>query len=156
MPRMRPRFRANYLLRRLSMKSWHDLETYSPVPLNNGPHAYAEQAEILLWTYALGDGPIGVWDVTADPAMPGDLLNILVSDCEFWWHNGGTFDRVILANVMPGAYCPMARNQWRDTMVQALCHGLPGKLETLCEILKLDDDTAKDKRGKQLIQMFCK
>ena len=40
-------------------------------------------------------------------------------------------------------------------MVQALAHGLPGSLGALSEIFKLGDN-AKDKRGKQLIQMFCK
>jgi len=40
-------------------------------------------------------------------------------------------------------------------MVQALCHGLPGSLATLCDIFRLDADKAKDKRGRQLIRMFC-
>jgi DNA polymerase len=49
----------------------------------------------------------------------------------------------------------MEDHKHRDTMVQALCHGLPGSLSALCEIFKLDADVAKDKRGKQLIRMFC-
>ena len=35
-------------------------------------------------------------------------------------------------------------------------HSLPGKLATLCEVLKVPADQAKDKEGKQLIQLFCK
>jgi DNA polymerase bacteriophage-type len=41
-------------------------------------------------------------------------------------------------------------------MVQALAHGLPGSLDKLSGILGLDADQAKDKRGRQLIQLFCK
>jgi DNA polymerase len=137
------------------MKSWHDLETYSEVPITNGTHSYAEKAEILLWTYAVEDGPVQVWDLTAEPGIPSGLSDILVSDMECWWHNGGMFDRVILKHAFPFAD-PIQRDRWRDTMVQALCHGLPGSLGTLCEIFNLPTDVAKDKRGKQLIQMFCK
>lgn len=46
--------------------------------------------------------------------------------------------------------------RWEDTMVQALSHSLPGSLDSLCEIFKIDQDKAKDKAGKQLIQLFCK
>src|SRR5690606_24123352 len=46
--------------------------------------------------------------------------------------------------------------RWEDTMVQALSHSLPGALGSLCEIFGLEADVAKDKAGKQLIQLFCK
>src|SRR5690606_33963784 len=42
------------------------------------------------------------------------------------------------------------------TMAQAYAHSLPGSLGDLCEILNVDTDKAKDKAGKQLIQLFCK
>ena len=139
------------------MKSWHDLETYSPLNLLKvGAHAYAEKAEIMLWAYALEDGPVKVWDRTLDKKMPDDLCTIMSGESELWWHNGGMFDRVVISHDLNYFYRDIDPTRWRDTMVQALCHGLPGKLDTLCEIFKLGDDQAKDKRGKQLIQRFCK
>lgn len=135
------------------MKLWWDLETYSETPINDGAHRYAEKAEILLFAWAVDDGPTECWDLTTQPMPPLFLSTIAACD-EWWGHNSGGFDRVILKHCAPDLMLDEAKH--RDTMVQALCHGLPGKLDTLCEIFKLSTDVAKHKRGKQLIQMFCK
>ena len=133
-------------------KLWLDLETYSEVPITHGTHVYAAGAEIMLLAWALGDGPVGVVDLTADPQFPSALGNALVDDTvEIWAHNTG-FDRT----VMNRRGLPTDPLRWRDTMVQALSHGLPGGLGALCEILKLPSDQAKDKEGKRLVQLFCK
>ena len=137
------------------MKLWCDIESYSEIPIKNGAHAYAEKAEVLLFAYAIDDGPVQVWDCTAQKEPPEELLIAFRQAHEYWWHNGGMFDRVVLAWAMPKIYGRMPPVLWRDTLVQALSHGLPGKLDTLCEIFKLDASDAKDKRGKQLIRMFC-
>lgn len=136
------------------MKLWLDTETFSEVPIANGTHAYAEHAEIMLMTWAVDDGPVQCWDATKDP-QPTDLGWAVSRADEHWWQNGGMFDRVILKHAMPGWYAGIPEHKWRDTMVQALAHGLPGSLGALSEIFKLGDN-AKDKRGKQLIQLFCK
>jgi hypothetical protein len=39
----------------------------------------------------------------------------------------------------------LPRERWRDTMVKALAHSLPGSLGDLCDILKIPTDKAKDK-----------
>jgi DNA polymerase len=135
------------------MKLWWDLETYSEIPITDGAHKYAEAAEVLLFAWAVDDGPVQCWDATYTP-MPGELIEAVQDADEFWGHNSGMFDRVVLKHALPYFMADEARH--RDTMVQALCHGLPGKLDTLCEIFKLDTDIAKHKRGKQLIQLFCK
>lgn len=131
-----------------------DLETYSTVPIKNGVHAYAEGAEILLCAYAFDDGAVQVWDATADHTMPKDLYyafkNPKVKNIGF---NCGGFDRIILKYAR-GMNIGVAN--MHDVMVQALSHALPGKLETLCEALGLTTDQAKDKRGRQLINLFCK
>lgn len=148
---------------------WLDLETYSEVPITHGTHAYAEKAEVLLFAYALDDEPAQVIDLTApgfarsgelfappvDPrVMVGAILHAAIQQgAEVWAHNSH-FDRTVLRWVF-GDLCPPV-HQWRDTMVQALAHSLPGKLDTLCAVLKVPTDKAKDKRGKQLIQLFCK
>jgi len=137
-------------------KLWWDLETYSEVPINNGTHAYAEGAEVMLWVWAVDDGPVRFWDLTTGAPMPQDLTTALTECGEYWGQNSGMFDNTILRHALPDVYVMMPRNKHRDLMVQALCHGLPGSLDKLCEIFKLPEDIAKQKRGKQLIQLFCK
>jgi len=135
-------------------KLWLDLETYSGTPLNNGTHQYAEHAEVMLFAWAIDDGPIDVWDVTAGGQAPQELIDAINdTDVEVWAHNSH-FDRTVLRHAMPSCYPDLLR--WRDTMVQALTHGLPGGLAILCEIFKVPTDKAKDKAGKALIQLFCK
>lgn len=136
------------------MQLWLDLETYSPTPITNGSHKYAEQAEVMLFAWAIDDGPIDVWDVTAGGAAPRLLIDAINDPAvEVWAHNSH-FDRTVLGHAMRDARPPLSR--WRDTMVQAMAHGLPGKLAELCEVLKLPTDKAKDKAGKALINLFCK
>lgn len=134
------------------MRLWLDLETYSETPIKNGTHRYAENAEILLFAYALDDGPVHVWDVTDGSPMPADLRHALATADEVWAHNSG-FDRTVIRNVMPDLCPPIER--WRDTMVQAMAHSLPGALGTLSEVMGLSEDDAKDARGKALVRLFC-
>lgn len=133
-------------------KLWLDEETYSEVPIANGSHAYAEKVEIMLVAWAIDDGPISVWDRTLDKRIPAELRTAMLDPTvEVWAHNSH-FDRTMARwNKMP---IPIER--WRDTMVQAMAHGLPGGLDQLCNILQVPTDKAKDKAGKALIQLFCK
>lgn len=149
--------------------TYGDLETFSPTPITSGVHRYAEQAEIMIRALALDDGPILVRDLTpggADWLLDGENLTpaptgyvvaaeaeLYTGDGEIYFHNSA-FDRTILRHVMPHLCPPLHR--WRDTMVQAMAHGLPGKLADLCDALKLPTDQAKDKAGKALIQLFCR
>jgi len=132
-------------------KLWIDLETYSEVPITNGTHRYAVEAEVMLFAWALDDEPVNVWDATAEPAMPQELKTWLASADEVWAHNS-QFDRTVMGYA---GWAPHI-GRWRDTMVQALSHGLPGALGTLCEVLRVPTDQAKDKEGKRLVQLFCK
>ena len=151
-----------------------DLETYSEVPIKDGTHKYAESAVIMLWSYALDDGPVKVWDTGAQQvhyfepllgewvtedcgAMPDDLFahltdrSILVN-----FHNVG-FDRTILRHAGSVVERNVAADisRWRCTMAQALAHSLPGGLEKLCEILDVEQDKRKLKIGKELVRLFC-
>lgn len=143
------------------MKLWLDLETYSEVPITHGTHAYAEAAEVMLFAWAIDDSPVQVWDCTRMENMPAELEAALNDPAvELWAHNSH-FDRTVLrhtyaryADEWTDAFWEPAR--WRDTMVQALTHSLPGALGALCEVLQVPTDKAKDKAGKQLIQLFCK
>jgi DNA polymerase bacteriophage-type len=137
-------------------KLWWDLETYSETSIKSGTHAYAEKAEIMLWLWAADDGPVYCWDLTTGAPMPEALAAAIDSCDEYWGSNSGMFDNSVVKNAKPEIYVAMQRSKHRDLMVQALCHGLPGGLDKLCDIFKLPEDIAKQKRGKQLIQLFCK
>lgn len=132
---------------------WLDLETFCDVPLTNGTHIYAERAEITLFAWAIDDGPVGVVDLANGEQLPAPLVKALRDDTvEVWAHNTG-FDRTVLRRVMPDLCPPLHR--WRDTLVQALSHSMPGGLGPLSDILKLGDQS-KDKEGRDLVLLFCK
>lgn len=133
-------------------KLWLDLETYSATPINNGTHVYAADAEIMLWAYAIDDGPVKVWDLTATLLMPDDLAEALEDETVVIVAHNSHFDRTVLWH--NGYDLPVER--WEDSMVQALAHSMPGALATLCEILGVPEDQAKIKRGKELVLFFCK
>ena len=132
-----------------------DLETFSKVPITHGTHVYAENAEVLLFAYALDDGPVRVIDGTTYPPeeLPLEAYTALHDpEVTVVIHNSH-FDRTVLRHAW-GLDIPTSRIH--DTMVQAMSHGLPGALGMLCEILGLLADKAKDKDGKRLIQLFTK
>lgn len=131
-----------------------DLETFCPVPIKNGTHAYAEEVEIMLFAWAIDDGPVSVWDVTTGTKAPAPLRAALRDPEVLVCAHNSHFDRTVLRHAMP-EFCPPIE-RWRDTMVKALAHSLPGSLGDLCDILKVSTDKAKDKAGRQLIQLFCK
>lgn len=130
-----------------------DLETYCEVPIKYGTHAYAEKAEVLLFAYALGNGPVNVWEV-ADGATPTNLLAALYDPEVLVCAHNSHFDRTVLRHAML-PLCPSI-DRWRDTMAKALAHSLPAGLDALCAVLGIESAKAKDKEGKQLIQLFCK
>ena len=130
---------------------WLDLETYSPVPITHGTHRYAEEAEVLLVAVAVDDQPTEVWDTQYRLAWKRDLQSLIDAAERIVIHNSH-FDRTILRHV--GVDVPVEKI--RDTMVQALAHSLPGSLGTLCDVLDVPTDKAKDKAGKKLIHLFTK
>lgn len=148
-------------------KLFLDTETFSPEPITNGVHRYAEGVEIMIRALALDDGPVLVYDLTpggevwelqgedlvpADPFYQADVEDALADpEVEVWAHNSH-FDRTVERHA--GLDIPTYR--WRDTMIQAMAHSLPGKLDNLGVVLGLPQDKAKDKAGKALIQLFCK
>jgi len=135
------------------MNLWLDLETYNDTPITAGTYRYASTAEVLLFAWAVDHDPVQTWDVASGAPMPYDLeVALLDPECVVFAHNS-MFDRNVLRHAMP-ALCPPVE-RWRDTMVQALAHSLPGALGALCDVLTVPSDKAKDKRGKQLVQLFC-
>ena len=136
-----------------------DTETFSPQDLSRvGAARYAEDAQIILWSYAENDAPAKVWDRVSSPQMPADLKRMWERlfadpDARVVMHNGMNFDRQVFAS---NGFGEIPAEKIIDTMVLAYEHALPGSLEQLCEAFRLDADHAKDKDGKRLIQIFCK
>ena len=134
-------------------KLWFDTETFSATPIAEGTYKYAANCEVMLLTYAIDDEPVRLLDLTEIDGISADfLLAFEDPDVEIWGHNT-MFDRTVLRYAL-GLEAPIGR--WRDTMVQALAHGLPGSLGTLCDIFKISADKAKIKDGSKLIHLFCK
>ena len=136
---------------------WLDLETYCETPITDGTYAYAERVEILLIAYAVDDGPAKVADVSPEkeqlpPAELKQLLEEAIAGHMVVTAHNSMFDRTVLR--ARGVDIPVAL--WRDTMVQALSHSLPGALSTLCDILQVPADQAKEKDGRKLVHLFCK
>jgi DNA polymerase bacteriophage-type len=132
-----------------------DDETYSEVPITHGTHRYAEGVEVMLRAWALNDAVPSVQDVANGEPAPKLLQEAVRAarngEIEVWAHNSH-FDRTM--ERWAGFEIPLSA--WRDSMVQALCHGLPGALGDLCDILGVPQEKAKDKDGRALIMLFCK
>lgn len=126
-----------------------DIESYSEIPITYGSHKYAEKAEILLFAYAYGDGPVVVLDFTVGDIPPPELYDPKIP---IVMHNA-SFDRTIIRHVLK---YDIAIGRVHCTLARARTLGLPGSLDQLCDILKVPKDKAKDKAGKDLIQLFCK
>ncbi|EKQ3823737.1 DNA polymerase, partial [Escherichia coli] len=143
----------------MMQKLWLDLETFSEIPIKNGTHVYAEGVEIMLFAWAIDEDPVSVHDLTTDYNLPTRLLTALSDESVLIYAHNSHFDRTMLRHALlhtPQCVVAGSAKRWRDTMVQALAHGLPGSLGELCEILGVPQDKAKDKEGKALIQLFCK
>lgn len=137
-----------------------DTETFSPVDLKkSGAYAYSEhpETEIMICSYAFDDEPVQVWDSTDGSRMPEDLRKglrqVQRGKAKLVMQNGLLFDRLLMRECWGIDIDP--RNIV-DTMICAFRHSLPGSLDALCQVLQVEEENAKDKRGKALIQRFCK
>lgn len=136
-----------------------DTETRSRLSLSTaGAARYATDVQVIIVSWATGYGPASVWDVLSGRPLPPALdeaiqVELDDPDGEVWAHQS-FFDRTQTnAHVVLGRRIPLEK--WRCTMTLALAHGLPGGLDKLCEIFKIDDDKSK-LDGKELINLFCK
>ncbi len=130
-----------------------DSETFNEVPISVGSYRYAETAEIMLASYAIDSSAAEVLDLTdGEYDRKMKLIAEMIGDADEIVIQNSGFDRIILA--AKGIIVPVEKIT--DTMVIALMHSLPGALGQLCEVLGVPTDSAKDKAGKKLIQLFTK
>jgi len=128
------------------LRLWLDIETRSAVPIKQGIAKYATGAQVIMCQWAIDDGPVTVEDCHG--YAPGELILAAEKADEIWAH-GAEFE----TSILQWPQIPQAK--WRCTMALARMHGLMGSLEKLCQIFNIPQDEAKDKRGKELIQLFC-
>lgn len=142
-----------------------DHESFSEADLKKvGSYAYSEHAstEIMLTTYAFGDEAVQAYDATDGGKIPSELRDLLrylqrkpgkKGNPKLIGANYLLFDRLLIKNCWGFEIDP---RDIIDTMVCAFRHSLPGSLAMQCEVLQIAEENAKDKRGKALIQRFCK
>jgi len=131
-----------------------DLETFSETPIGDGAHKYAQAAEVMLFQYAVDDGPVRVLDLTdcdGPWSWPKELHDLRKTVGATWVAHNAGFDRVILD--AQGYHVPL--EQWRCTMALAYEHALPGSLDALCEVLRVARDKSKVKIDRDLMRLFC-
>lgn len=132
---------------------WIDTETYSEVNLKqHGTDRYARNCEIMIFGYAFNDDKAVDVDLTAGEKIPQRVMDALADDSVLLYAQNSFFDRT----VMNHNGLPTERERWRDTMVQAYAHSLPGALGKLGPIVGLPLNEQKDKDGRTLVLMFCK
>lgn len=133
-----------------------DIETYCELDLKQvGVYKYVEHPsfEILMVAMALNDGPVEVLDLKQGRKLGPHIERALVNPIWTKVAHNANFERTCLQKALG---VPMPPEQWECTAVRASILGLPRNLEDVGKVLKLGEDKAKMKEGKQLIQYFCK
>ena len=54
-----------------------DTETYSDTDISVGTYRYLQDVEVMLVSYAIGSGPVAIWDRTTGEPIPADLQSLL-------------------------------------------------------------------------------
>lgn len=135
-----------------------DIETYSPIPIDYGVYRYtdSDDFEILLIGYAWDDEEPTVIDLTAGEKVPDEFIEALTDpDIEKHAFNA-SFERVCLSKWLYGKFGEFIypRLGWWCTQKHAAMMGLPSSLKDVGAVLGLAEQ--KDRRGKALIDYFCK
>ena len=119
-----------------------------------GSRKYAEHptAEILTASYRLPNGSKHRWRQGDPPPAP--LIAHIMAGGLVEAHNA-MFERNMwtFVGVRKLGWPQVHPRQWRCSMAKGRASGFPGSLEKLGAAMRLA--TQKDKRGKELIQLFC-
>lgn len=134
-----------------------DSETRSSEPISYGTDKYMSAAESIIWTFAVDNDPVTLWDrlgTDPDPRyIHPDLDRILRDESVTLVAHGAPFDRAAMLNTLRRH---TRESRWRCTRAQAYSHGLPGALEVLPSVLGLPPSVAKfAPEGKLGINRFC-
>lgn len=131
-----------------------DSETYSEVKLTSeGLDNYAQNCEVILLTYAIGDGPAKVWEPQTE-AAPEDLIEALKDETRMLVAANSQFDRTVFQATKLFGDVYLEPDRWIDTMIQATMHGLPAALGVQSEVFGLGEEGKKD--GRKLLLLFTR
>lgn len=145
---------------------FHDIETRSIVNLpKSGAYVYAEHktTQVIVFSYAIDDGPIKTWYVLWGDPMPADLYEALMDpECFLVAHNA-SFERILhmLCPLRPQKYLPREvvnairpLSRWLCTAARSSANGLPRSLDRVCKALHLS--AQKDLEGYKLMMKMCR
>lgn len=139
------------------MNLWVDSETRSRVALKHGTFKYFTGAMTTIWSWAIDEDDVCVWDRLHERTPPRGFVQALQAVCDdptaTITSHGDEFDRGALA-LCPELPQPRI-SQWRCSQAYARAASLPGGLDKLCHILRLPPELAKSK-GMEYINLFCK
>lgn len=131
-----------------------DYETRSQVPLDIvGTENYARHptTEIILCAYAFDDGPVNQWEPHKSK-IPDDFADSLHDPLMLKFCFNASFERTITKQKLN---IDIPYDEWRDVQVMSRYFSVPGSLGNVCDILNIEQDSAKLSEGKQLIRLFC-
>ena len=136
-----------------------DVETYSARDLaREGRYLYADHCEILIVAYALNDFTVLCWVPAYGEPLPRLLKDRL--ECEeikIVAHNA-QFEKAVFES--PHAkklgFPKISSYRYICTMALAAALALPRSLDSVAQALNLSSEYHKDRKGKNLINRFCK
>jgi DNA polymerase len=140
---------------KMGMNISMDFETYSECDIRkSGAYGYADHptTEVLCLAWAVNDDAPELW--TPDQPPPQRLLALIQAGGAKVWAWNSFFEMCIWNLVLKWQEIPI--EQWADTAALAAAQAYPRALGKCGEALGLDEDAAKSKRGKILIQRCCK
>lgn len=129
-----------------------DIETYCELSLPDvGVYKYAAHPsfEVLLFAYAVDNGPVQIVDLASGEKLPEDIFVALFDESVVKTAYNATFERICLSRLLG---FPLKAEQWECTMAKAAMNGLPLGLAAVGSAMKLD--SLKMASGKQLISFF--
>lgn len=141
MPEVSPRLFLDFETRSEKDLKIHGLDNYARHP----------STSILMLAYAVDNEEVQLWEPHLGP-MPAVLRTYLATPriTKVAWNV--PFEQNILRHKCD---LDIPFNQWIDPQVCARMLSMPGKLEVVGNVLNLPQDLAKDKKGKELKNLFC-
>jgi DNA polymerase bacteriophage-type len=117
-----------------------------------GTDRYMTSAQPIMAQWAVGDGPVRLWDMLAQPRQPKDFTDAVYSPQAIFVAHNAVFDRAVMERLL---LIHTDASRWVCTRAQAYAHNLPGSLEFLGQVLDIGADVSKAKDGQRLIKLFC-
>ena len=134
------------------MRTLHiDLETYSSVDIKKaGLYKYVQSPDfqILLFAYALDQGPVEVIDCACGEPIPEGIAAMLGDPEVTKVAHNAAFEIYCLNRRFHSPVC-----QWHCTMVHALYCGFPASLDAAGRAMGLPEDRRKMGVGKEWVRV---